>query len=173
MIAQLAQGGQARRHGQGIARQRSSLENGTGRHHPGHDVCTAAKGAHGQAAAYDFAKHGQVWRLLKKLLSAAIGETEARHHFVENQQGAVFFGLLAKRGQEAALRANEPHVARDRLHNHAGDLVPFFLKRLFQGGCVLKLRIGVVRTAARIPGLFGTPSVVGSSRPAQQTVECP
>ena len=120
---QFFQGRDARRHRHGIAAQRARLVHRAERRQEIHDVRAPAKRAHRQAAADDFAEATQVRRDAEPLLRAALGQAEAGHHLVENQQRAVGLGDLAEEFQIARLRQIQPGVARHRLDDDAGDLI--------------------------------------------------
>ena len=69
---------------------------------------------------------------LQQLLGAAVGQPEAGHHFVVDQQGAVLFasGGAVRSGTPATARP--AHVADDRFEDDAGDLVAVRLERSAQ-----------------------------------------
>ena len=87
-----------------------------------HDVAAATERCGGQAAGDDFAKGGQVARDVVHAVPAGVGGAEARHHLVEDQQGAIEVGELLKLGVEVVLRGDGAHVARGRLGDYCRDL---------------------------------------------------
>ena len=79
-------------------------------------------------------------------LCSAVTDPEAGHHFVEDQQGAVFFGEFAQPFQEAWLRRDEARIADDGLQDDAGDRSGVFGEQLLH-----RLKV-VVRGRQRVGG---------------------
>jgi len=114
---------QACRHRHGIARQRASLVDGAERRQALHDVAPAAERADRHAAADDLSECGQVGANVVQGLGAAAGDAKSGHDFIENQQRAGTIAFLAQSLEEARSGQHAVHVAGDRLHDHAGDLL--------------------------------------------------
>ena len=91
----IAQRGDAGGRGQRIAAERAGLKHLAGRQHVVHDVGPAAVGADRQAAADDLAQRRQIGLDAEQLLRAAVGDAEAGHHFVADQQRAVLLRQFA------------------------------------------------------------------------------
>ena len=96
----------------------------------------------------------------KSFLRAAVGEPEAGHHFVVDQQRAVLL-REPRSSQELRRRRHEAHVADDRFEDHAGDLVARRGERFGERGDVVVRAARACRAVqpCGTPGLFGTPSV--------------
>ena len=67
----------------------------------GHDFLAAADGSEGVAAAHYLAHSGKVGSDAVVFLGAAVGEAEARDHFVKDQRYLVVGGDFAEALQEA------------------------------------------------------------------------
>ena len=128
--ADQAQGGQAGGHRQRVARERAGLVDRAQRGNLLHDLALAAEGAHRHAAADDLAEGRQVRGDPVVGLGAAEGDTEAGHHFVEDQHHAVFVAGFAQAFEEARRRRHTVHVAGNRLDDDAGDLLADFAQGL-------------------------------------------
>ena len=122
-------GGNAGRHGNGIARQRARLVDIAQRCEALHDACRAGHGAHGHAAADDLAEGGQVWRDAAPALCPRQRHPKARHHLVEDQHGAILGAQLAQPFQETGLRHHQVHVAGNGLDDQAGHIIRVLLEQ--------------------------------------------
>lgn len=120
-LLQQFQRGDARGHGEGIAAERAGLVHRAERRQHIHDLCPATECAHGQAAADDFPQAGEVGLDVFQLLHAALGQAEASHHFVENEQRVIGRAHVADMLQVTGARGNEPDVADVRLDDHTGN----------------------------------------------------
>ena len=102
-------------------------------------------------------------------------DAEAGHHFVEDQQRAVFRRQLTQRLQEIRRRADEAHVADDRFQNDAGDLVAVFCKGRGQiGDVVIAKTERVFRRAGRHPRRVRNAERCGrTSRGDEQAIDVP
>ena len=160
---QLAERGDAGGHGDGVARVRAGLEDGSGGHDLVHDAGPTAERADGQSAADNLAQTGDIGRVAQQFLSAAVSEAEAGHHFIVNEQRAVMVReppeFLAKFG----VRGNEAHVPDDRLENRAGNSVALggkdFSKR---GRIVVAQHECVVGATLRDAGAVGDAECEGA-----------
>ena len=94
-------------------------------------------GTHGQAAADDLPKGGQVGRDPAKVAEAPFLETEAADDLVKHQQGAV---LVAQATQplEEGRSLNQQPVVWQRLDDHGGDVVAVFAEQVLHGLEVVK-----------------------------------
>ena len=98
----------------------------------------------------------------KQLLRPAVGQAEAGHHLVVDQQRAVLLRQPAQFRAELGRRRDQAHVADDRLEDDAGDLVALRLERFAQRR---RRRCSAARACRRCSpsarrGCSGTPSVV-------------
>ena len=84
----------------------------------GHQLLRAGNRGQREAAADHLAERAEVRRHAVVLLTAAVGVTEAGHHFVENQRHARFMGDLAQSLEEAGLGR---YQALLRLHNDGAE----------------------------------------------------
>ena len=128
---------QARCHGNGVARQGACLVNRAQRRNAVHNLFFTTKRCQRHPAADDFAHGGQIGRDAVHRLRAAQRHAKACHHFVVNQHAAVLRGDLAQRVHKFLARFHQIHVARNRLQNHAGDLLAKLLKTGFQAAYVV------------------------------------
>ena len=94
-----------------------------------HDLSPAAVRADRQAAADDLAEAGDVRLDAVQLLRAAASDTEARDHFIEDQQRSVLARERAQSFQKAFGRRNDAHVSRDRLHDDGCDAIGVLLEQ--------------------------------------------
>src|SRR5207248_5526779 len=85
-VAQTTQRRKPRRHRERVAGERARLIDRPRWRYLLHDVASASVCADGKAAADYLAERRQVWSHAVKLLRAAARESEARHHFVEDEQ---------------------------------------------------------------------------------------
>ena len=130
-LGELAQRLEPRSHRQRISRECARLVDPTLRRDVRHQLpATPVRGGR-QPAPHDLPKRGQVGLDLEESLSPARRNAEARHHLVENEQGAALVAGLSQTREEARLGRDEPHVARHRLDDHAGDLVTPARERVF------------------------------------------
>ena len=88
-----------------------------------HDIRAAAIGAQRQAAADDLAERREVGRDAEKLLRPAVGQPEAGHHLVEDEQCAMLRREPTSRLQKLPRGHDEPHVAHHRLEQNRRDRV--------------------------------------------------
>ena len=88
-----------------------------------HDLASPADGADGQSAADDLAERRQVGRHRVLGLGAAVAQAEPGDHLVEHQQCADPVAFGAQTLQEAIGRGDDPHVGRNGLDDHRGDLL--------------------------------------------------
>ncbi|KAF1852355.1 hypothetical protein Lal_00037083 [Lupinus albus] len=147
------QGRHAGRHRHGVARERAGLVDATQRRQMLHHLGAATESGHRQAAADHLAQRRQVGNDAVQFLGAATCHAEARHHFIEDQDGAVFGTQAAHGAQEFIRSTHQVHVARHRFHDHAGNLVAGILEGLFQlGGVVVVQHQGVLGEVFRHPG---------------------
>ena len=122
--AQLAEGRDSRRAGERVTRQGAregrvverALSRGVG---GGHDVGAARDGRQREAAGQRLAEDGQVGDDAVVLLGAAVGEPEAGHHLVEDEEGAQAIGELTEAGEEPGLRPDGP---LERLDDDRGQV---------------------------------------------------
>ena len=141
---------QARCHGNGVARQGACLVNRAQRRNAVHNLFFTTKRCQRHPAADDFAHGGQIGRDAVHRLRAAQRHAKACHHFVVNQHAAVLRGDLAQRVHKFLARFHQIHVARNRLQNHAGDLLAKLLKTGFQAAyIVIRQHDGVLREIGR------------------------
>ena len=123
VLDEMAEGGDAGGHGEGIAAEGSGLVDGAERGEILHDVGSSAEGSAGQTAADDLAEGGEVGLDGVDLLGATEGETEAGHDLVEDQESAVLGGEVAEALEVARVGGDGSGVADDWLHDDAGDLL--------------------------------------------------
>ncbi len=114
---------QAGAYGDRIAGQRARLVHRSHRRQLLHDVAPPAEGAHRHAAADHLAERGEIRCHAEEALGAARRDAISGHHLVEDQHGAVLRAKAAQHADEFIRRADEIHVAGDRLEHHRGDLV--------------------------------------------------
>ncbi len=89
-----------------------------------------------------------------------IVHTEARHHFIENKQAAVFRRDVSQALQKSRLRRNDAHVARHRLHDNSCQLFPELLEGKLDGvQIIVRHGDGVHRYILGYTWLSGNPSV--------------
>ncbi len=129
-LGHFGQTGVARRHGDRVAGQGPRLVNRAGRRQRFHDFTASAERAHRHTAADDFAETSQIRLHAVIRLRARQRHAEAGHHFINNQQRAEFIAQRTQARQEVRLRRNAVHVAGNRLHDDAGDVLRILLKRL-------------------------------------------
>ena len=86
---ELAERGDARRHGERVPGEGAGLVDRAGRGDAVHHVGAAAEGAHRQAAADDLAEGDEVGADPVELAGAARRQPEAGHHLVDDEQRAV------------------------------------------------------------------------------------
>ena len=79
------------------------------------------KRADWQPTANDFAERGEIGLNAEELLSSAARHAEAGHHFIEDQQRAMFRALVAQSLEEILAREIEPGVGRDRFEDNGRD----------------------------------------------------
>ena len=123
----VAQPPQHRQPGRGRERvpgQRPGLVDVADRRQPLHQLGATAEGRERQTAADDLAEDGQVGQDAVALLRAAARDAEAGDHLVEDEQRAGRVAQLPQRLEEAGLRRNDAHVARDRLDDDRGEPLP-------------------------------------------------
>ncbi len=93
-----------------------------------HDGAFGAKGGQRHAPANDLAHHRHV-RLKARdgfgvnALRATQGDAETGHHLIKHQQGAVLGAQFATTFDKRHTGTHKVHVAADRLHHQAGDVV--------------------------------------------------
>ena len=125
---EVAQGGYAGSHCQRIARKRARLIYAASGRDEFHVTALAAKGTHGQTAANDLAKGGEVGIYAEAGLRAAKGRAKAGDDFVKNEQAAVLVADGAQAFKKAGLGQHKAHVGGHRLHNDGGDARAMLLK---------------------------------------------
>ena len=94
---------QAGAHGQWIAGEGAGLINRAVGRDLAHNLFAAAVSADRQSAADNFTEAGQIGHDAETLLGATRADTEAAHHFVENQQCAFSIADVAQLLQEAVV----------------------------------------------------------------------
>ena len=91
-------------HRQRIARERAGLVDRPDGRDVVHDRGRGTIGRRRQAAADDLAQDRQVGRDAIARLGAAVGQAEAGHHLVEDEEGPVLLGQLAERARDSPAR---------------------------------------------------------------------
>ena len=109
--------------GDGVAGKRAGLVDGTEGSDLLHDFAATAEGGNGHATADHLAEHREVGLDTVEGLGAALSDAEARHDFVDDEDGAVLRAELAHRAKEFGVAADHVHVAGDGFDDHAGDVV--------------------------------------------------
>ena len=129
MLLQIAEGGEAGGHGQRIAAQRAGLVDGTEGRELIHQGALAAEDADRQSAADDFAEGEQVGIEAIQLTGAAQSHAESGHHFIDNEQRAVFCRERAQAFEIPWRRRDAAGVADDGFDDDGGDLSGMRRKR--------------------------------------------
>ena len=142
-FAELIEGGDACAHGERIAGKSSGLINGAKGRNAVHDAGRAGVGCDGQAAAYDFAKGGEVGFDAVERLAGAVAQAKAGNDFVQDKERTVFLGELAETGEKVFLRKDNTHVGGNRLNNDGGDFAFVLRKEVFDGSEIV---VGSVQT---------------------------
>ena len=70
-----------------------------------------------------FPKRRQVGQNSIEFLRPAESHPESGHDFIENEQRPIAMGNFAQRVEIQGRGRHTSHVADDRLHDHAGDLM--------------------------------------------------
>lgn len=125
--------GEAGGHGEGVSREGACLVDGAEGGEHVHDVCTAAEGSDGEAAADDFAEAGEVWGEVFEALDAGFAEAEAGHDFIEDEEGAVLLGDGGEEAEVAGLGEDEAGVGGVGLDDDGGDFLAFFGENFGEG----------------------------------------
>lgn len=125
--------GQTGGHGEGVTAEGTRLVDRSQWGQEIHDVGTTAKGAHGQAAADDFAEAGEVGDDTEDGLGPAGGEAEAGHDFVGDEEGAVVGAEGAEAFEEAGFGQVETGVGGDEFEDDGGEGLAFALEEGFEG----------------------------------------
>ena len=115
VVAEVADGGVAGGHGEGVAAERAGLVDGAERGELIHELALAAEGSAWEAAADDFAEGDEVGVEVVEFERAAEGEAEAGHDFVDDEQGAVVVGEFAQAAEIAGMRAGCSRRCRRRV----------------------------------------------------------
>jgi len=120
---EFAELGEADDHGEGVSAEGAGLIDGAVGGELVHDVGAAAEGSDGEASADDLAHGGEVGGEGFEFLDAALGEAEAGHDLVEDEEGAVFGGEVAEELEVSGLGEDEAGVGGVGLDDDGGDLV--------------------------------------------------
>ncbi len=132
------QHGASRGHGQRISRKCSRLIHRTDWRDQVHDLFRPSVGADWQAPADDLAHRGQVGTYVVQLLRTAEGYPKSGHHFIEDQHRVLPLGDQAQSDQIIVCCGNASHVADDRLHDHACNLMLVLLKSVLDRRQIVK-----------------------------------
>src|SRR5438874_509091 len=76
----------------------------------------------------------------EQLLGPAVRNTKTSHHLVADQERSVLPRKLAQRLQKLPARNHDPHIADDRLEDHAGNARAMFGERFPQTANVVVLK---------------------------------
>src|SRR5579875_1644357 len=110
-------------HSKGIPRKSARLIYGTGRRNHLHDVRTSAISADRQSATDDLTQRCQIWSNLVELLGSPTSEPKPCHHLIEYEQRSVAIADPPQALQKPPLGRYTSHIPRNRLHNHASDVI--------------------------------------------------
>ncbi len=92
----------------------------------------------------------------QKLHRAPLGQAEAGHHLVGNQQGPVLAGQAVQGLEERGRGDEHPRVAHHRLEDHRGNLLAVALEEVFEGlGLVVVGHQGQLGEGLGHPGARG------------------
>ena len=147
-LVDLLQRDQTGDHGEGVAGECPGLVHRPSRSHGLHNILLAAIRADWQATTDDLTHAGQVRHHACDLLSAAGGDAEAGHHFVEDEQRPGIAGDIAQPLQETVCGRDEAHIASVWLNDDRGNIATVLLKQRLDGVEVVILADKRVRGGA-------------------------
>mmetsp|Transcript_7468 Transcript_7468/g.18103 ORF Transcript_7468/g.18103 Transcript_7468/m.18103 type:complete len:525 (+) Transcript_7468:23-1597(+) len=145
-------------HREGVARQSPGLVHGPGGCDVLHDLLLAAIGADGEPPPDDLAHGGDVRGDAKVLLGAAVGDPEARHDLVEDEDGPVVVAELAEALEKLLGGDDEAGVSDDWLEDDGGDLALVLLEELLD-----RLEVIVLGRQRRLGSSLGNARRVGEA----------
>ena len=119
VAVELAQRSEPGGGGDGIARQRASMENGTERREVLHQLASTADRPDRQTTADDFAERGEVGLHAVHGLCATQADTKTGDHFVEHQHRTHAVTLGSQSFEKAWRRRNDAHVGGDGFDDDA------------------------------------------------------
>src|SRR5580698_778093 len=138
VIAQVTHSGETSSHRQRISRERSCLINRSQRRNQIHDLAWTAISAHWQTSANYFSHRRQIGLDPIKLLRSTECQAKSSHDLVENQQRFVVRGNRSQSLEISARWKTASHIAHNRLHDDASDLVLEFFECLCESANVVE-----------------------------------
>ena len=105
-------------HRERISGKRAGLVDRAQRRQLLHDFRAPSKSADGQPTADDLAERREIGLNAKQFLGPAARHPEASHHFIEDQQRAIFSALVAQSLEKILARKIEAGIRRDRFQDH-------------------------------------------------------
>src|ERR1022692_675554 len=101
------------------------------------DGTRSCDSSHGKSGAQSLTEGADVWLNAIIFLAPAGGVTEARDHFVKNQQRATFACEFAQAVQVSIARKDATHVRHDGLGDYRSQFVPVLSEHMFERGRVV------------------------------------
>lgn len=118
-------------HGDRVTRKCAGLVHRAGRGNILHDFFLATEGTNRHTAADHLTQSGQIRCHAIVALGTALGDAEASHHFVDDQQGAELIAKFTQSFKETCNRRDTVHVAGNRLEYDTGDILRMLAEQLF------------------------------------------